>query len=122
MRTILSDLWLARACHPEAYSPKDLPVISRPDASRSTAQHDKPVGCECYRIKRWYLVGAEGTEHPSDSTGKLYVHQPGGAKSGADDKNALAELSELVALWSRLPAPFRKALIQLARSARPPAT
>jgi hypothetical protein len=31
--------------------------------------------------------------------------------------NALAELSELVALWSHLPAPVRSALIQLARSA-----
>jgi hypothetical protein len=67
-------------------------------------------------------MGAVGTEHPSDSTGKLYVHQLGGAKSDADAQKALAELSELLVLWSHLPALVRTALIQLARSAKRPAT
>src|SRR5947209_801515 len=61
-------------------------------------------------------LGAVGTETAPDPSGKLYIHHPGGAKSGAAVPNDLSELAELVALWSHLAAPVRNALIQLARS------
>jgi hypothetical protein len=67
-------------------------------------------------------MGAVGTETTSDPAGKPYIYHPSGAKSGAEGENGLADIAELVALWPHLPAPVRTALIQLARSAKRPAT
>jgi hypothetical protein len=63
-------------------------------------------------------MGAVGTETARNPTGKLYIHHPGAAKSGAAGGNDLSELAELVALWPHLVAPVRNALIQLARRAK----
>jgi len=70
-------------------------------------------------------MGAVGTETTPDSSVKSYRGLAGGAKSGATTPIAsseLTELAELIALWPHLPAPVRKALIQLARVSRPSPT